>query len=401
MRFLHAADLHLDSPLQTMALRNPVLFERLRDASRDVLRRLIDLAIEDDVTALLLAGDVFDSSAPDLTARAVLVSELGRLAKAGIDTVLIWGNHDATLASNRYGPLGERIHILDKNTPTLRMDGVAIHGIGFAQRHCRESLLPQYPDPEPGVLNVGLMHTSLDGAPGHDDYAPCATSELLAHGYDYWALGHIHKRSEHHGERCLAVMTGIPQGRHINEDAGGSVTLVAIDAQGVRVKERPIAKLTFARLSIPLEATVSQTERLDRIASAAEPFDLEDRDTALRIVLEGPGAASLLAEADAGRVFVEEALSGLDNIHLDTVEVNPGRASPSVADIGDLAGLMHEEINKQGFCDEISAEFEEWRRGLPKDLREALPVSGVEIDELGEAGIASVLARLQSGADTP
>ena len=393
MRFLHAADLHLDSPLSTLAMRNAGLSERLRRASRGALGRIVDLAIGEDVRAVLLAGDLFDNAVPDLTARAALTGELARLERAGIDVALIWGNHDAALAADRYGPLGARVHVLDADRPTLERDGVAIHGIGFAERHIARSLLPDYPAPVPGVANIGLMHTSLDGAAGHDDYAPCSAADLLAHGYDYWALGHIHKRAERRGEGSLAVMAGIPQGRHINEDAGGTATLVTVDADGARAEERSVATLAFERLTIPLDADTAQTERQDRIAAALAARAVAGRDVALRVTLEGPGALPLMADPGAARAFVEEALTGIEGVHLDAVKTRAGAADAApAADVAELAASMRGEAAKTGFRDEMAAELAEWRKALPPELRDVLDPE--EFDALAEAGMAAVLARL-------
>lgn len=392
MRILHAADLHLDSPLESLALRNPVLRERLAKASRGALRRLVDLAIDERVAVLVLAGDLFDNAVPDLTARAALVGELARLERAGIDTALIWGNHDATLAADRYGPLGERIHILTRESPTLRIEGAAIHGIGFAERHIPKSLLPDYPAPEPGVVNIGLMHTSLDDAPGHSRYAPCRVSDLLGHGYEYWALGHVHKRAEYRSERALAVMAGIPQGRHVNEAEGGTATLVTMDANGVKADPRPIASLAFERLVVPLEAGGTQTARQGAIASAAAARAVPGRDVAIRVILDGPGAVPLMAEAGAARAFVEEACTGIEGVHLDKVELRAGAAPEPSADRAELAALMGEEAAKEGFRDEVEALLAEWRKSLPAEIRDV--VGPDAFDVLAEAGMASVLSRL-------
>ena len=398
MRFLHAADLHLDSPLQSLALRNPVLRERLSRASREALRRLVDVAIEESVDALVLAGDLFDSGVPDLTARAALVGELARLERAGIDTAIIWGNHDATLAADRYGPLGDRIHILTRNRPTFRIEGAAIHGIGFAQRHIEKSLLPNYPTREPGIVNIGLMHTSLDGAEGHDRYAPCGVSDLLSHGYDYWALGHIHKRAEYRGEGSLAVMGGIPQGRHVNEADGGTATLVTVDANGVHAEERAIASLIFERLAVPFDAEATQTARQDAIGRAVASRIRPGREVALRVVLEGQGVTPLMAEAGAGRAFVEEAFSGIDGVHLDKVELRAGDTPLASADIAELAALMREEAAKEGFRDEIAAMLADWQKAMPSEMRDVL--SAEAFDDLAEEGMAAVIARLAGSGES-
>lgn len=383
-----------------MALRDPALAERLHGASRAALARLVDLAIAEDVAAVLLAGDIFDSDVVDLTARAALIAELARLGRAGIPVALIWGNHDAMLGTDHHGPLGAHIHVLDRDTPTLMLDGAAIHGIGFAEKHVARSLLPDYPAPVPGVWNIGLMHTSLDGSARHDPYAPCATPALLGHGYEYWGLGHIHKRAEYMGEGRLAVMPGIPQGRDIGEPGVGSVTVVEIGLDGVRAEARTVASLAFEQVDVLLQAGATQTDRFERITESAQAAQTRQAsaETILRLVLRGPGAAPMLADAEAGQAMAREALAALDGIHLDKVRIRPDADAPSARDLGDLAALMQEEAAKQGFRDEIRAELAEWRRALPAELRDI--VAEDEIDALAAEGLSGVLARLTGAGES-
>lgn len=138
-----------------------------------------------------------------------------RLQGAGIRCFIIRGNHDALARQTGELELPDNTHLFGgrPSTVELEVDGqsIAIHGLSFRDPHATESLLPRYPAPKPGVFNIGMMHTSLNGSPGHDNYAPCSVADLEAHGYDYWALGHIHRRAEHLG-RATIVMPGIPQG---------------------------------------------------------------------------------------------------------------------------------------------------------------------------------------------
>ena len=192
MRFLVSADIHLGSPIRSVALRNPNLGDRLKQTSRDTFAEIIDLAISEQVDALVLAGDIFDNGYPDLKSRAFLIAQLARASEAGVPTVLIRGNHDALLDHKAHGDLGPNIHLLHKGAPTVEIGSAAFHGLSFDAAHVAKSFLPDYPRPVPGKRNVGLMHTSLDGAQGHDPYAPCAERDLMAYGYDLWCLGHIH-----------------------------------------------------------------------------------------------------------------------------------------------------------------------------------------------------------------
>ena len=127
---------------------------------------------------------------------------------------------------------------------------VAIHGLSFAQPQAPESLLGKYKPAVEGAINIGILHTSLAGAPGHDPYAPCSIADLEATGFDYWALGHIHKRSVSQG-RCTVVMPGMPQGRDVNEAGPKSVTLATIDDdRSIGIEERVTSVAEFDRIFV-------------------------------------------------------------------------------------------------------------------------------------------------------
>ena len=114
MRLLVSADIHLGSPIRSVALRNPDLGERLKQASRDTFVNIVDMAISEQIDALVLAGDIFDNGYPDLKSRAFLIAQLARASDAGVPTVLIRGNHDALLDHRAHGDLGPNIHLLHK-----------------------------------------------------------------------------------------------------------------------------------------------------------------------------------------------------------------------------------------------------------------------------------------------
>ena len=397
MKFLHAADLHLDSPLRAQAARDPILGERLREASREVLTRLVDAAIAERVDAVLLAGDTFDRDVADLASRAVLAREVGRLGRAGIRTVLIQGNHDALLDMDRFGPVSDALTVLTPEAPSLRVREASIHGVGFAASHVSESLLPQYPAPERDRINIGLMHTSLNGAAGHDPYAPAAEGDLLGHGYDYWALGHIHKRAVYRGEGRLAVMPGIPQGRHVREGHGGSATLVEIDLDGVRAREVPLQLLRFVEAEVTLAGAVSQDDRDRLIRAGLAELAQDGVATAARIGVSGTAAE--LGDPDylveAVRLVAEE----LDGLHVE--RVRPAvrardTADPEAAD--DLGAFMRQDATTPGFRDEVAALLAEYRDALPKEIRDVAAED--QLDALIDEGLEAMTLRLAAKGET-
>ena len=146
---------------------------------------------------------------------------------------------------------------------------VAVHGVSFAQKHAPESLLPKFRPPHDGAVNIGMLHTSLGGSPSHDRYAPCAPAELHGHGFDYWALGHIHQRLSKTG-RATIVMPGNPQGRDINEAGPKSATLATIgDDRAITTRGAPDrASPSFSAVRVDLAGVEDWRAALKRIEAA-------------------------------------------------------------------------------------------------------------------------------------
>ena len=195
-RFLHAADLHIDSPMRGILSRETRVADQLRSSTREAFLRLVDLAISEKVSFVIIAGDIYDRDWKDYTTGLFFRKGMSQLKQADIPVYLISGNHDAASTITRKLSLPENVTLFSSRSPqTAELPGlpVALHGMSFPNRAVEENLVPLYPPAVPHKFNIGILHTSLSGAPGHDTYAPCKLSDLLAKGYDYWALGHIHK----------------------------------------------------------------------------------------------------------------------------------------------------------------------------------------------------------------
>ncbi|MFC0284630.1 exonuclease SbcCD subunit D [Camelimonas abortus] len=415
-RFVHAADIHLDSPLRSLALRDPAAAALVGDATREALRRIVDLCLEEQADALVLAGDLYDGAQTSMKTALFLAGELRRLDEAGVRVYLIRGNHDAASRITRELSLPPNVHVFDgRATPVEapRPPGatpVFIHGVSFAQPHAPESLLPKFRPPVHGAINIGVMHTSLGGAEGHDAYAPCALADLDAHGFDYWALGHIHKRSVHRG-RSVIVMPGNPQGRDINEPGPRSVTLVAIgDDRSVTLEERVTSVAEFARAEVDLTGVDSRAGVNARLhealaalrAGVASPYLLA------RLRLGGATPLAGWARRDADRLLGEamEAAQRLEGCFIDRLEISPQLREPA-APAGDGADPRHELaaiVESQVLA---SPAFANVARGLldaivpqlPAELRDAFDPGAEEgraalLAELAREGAAETLAHL-------
>ncbi|QDT12305.1 metallophosphoesterase family protein [Planctomycetes bacterium K23_9] len=236
-RILHAADIHLDSPLQKLSQYEDAPVQQIRDASRDALNNLTDLAIDQAVDLVVVAGDLYDGNWKETRTGMFFVKQATKLRDAGIPILVIRGNHDAANIMTNSLPLpanpdGSPIMMADEKVDTRVFDdlGIAVHGRSFGKRAEKDGMVKHYPSPHSGMFNLGLLHTSLLGGDGHDPYAPCTPAELTNKEYDYWALGHIHVRGEHGvADGAPIVFSGNIQGRHINETGEKGCILVDID----------------------------------------------------------------------------------------------------------------------------------------------------------------------------
>jgi exonuclease SbcD len=418
-RFVHAADIHLDSPLRSLALRDPELAELIGNATRRAFVGIIDLCLAEQVDALLLAGDLYDGDQTSMKTARFLAEQLRRLHEAGIQTFVIRGNHDAlsritrelTFPEDTVRLFGGRAEAIAVDRPAAGF-AVSVHGISFARAHAPESLLPRFRPPTEGAVNIALLHTSLAGAPGHDPYAPCALADLDAAGFDYWALGHIHKRSVAQG-RSAVVMAGMPQGRDINESGAKSVTLVTIaDDRSVRIEERvtSVAQFEFASVDVTgiedwrdMVATMTKTLQSVRDRVQSEHLVARLRFTGTtKLAWRLRRDRDLLKAEAADRAFV------IGKSWIDTIEIDcrvPGVAADPIADpIVELRRLVESEVvRSDAYQAEIAEIANELRTQLPPECRLML---GADEDgfkavlaELVNEGAEDVLARLQAGAD--
>lgn len=313
-RFIHAADIHLDSPLRGLEADHDAPAQLIRNATRRALGNLVDLALAEDVAFVLIAGDVYDGDWPDYATGLFFMNQAVRLTKAGKPIFVIRGNHDAANIMTKSLRPCDDMTIFGADRPsTARLDrlGVAIHGQSFADAAVTENLARSYPPPIAGMFNIGLLHTSADGRPGHAAYAPCQAAQLRAHNYDYWALGHVHTR-EVLSENPWIVFPGNIQGRHANEPGAKGASLVHVDSgRIVSVEHRVLDAFRWVRVSVDL----SDADGLDAALSvvreslAAALREADGRHLAARVVLTGATSlhAALAREPDLRAKIVNEA----------------------------------------------------------------------------------------------
>lgn len=394
-RFIHTADLHLDAPLKAIALRDPDLARELGVASRRALSRIIDLCIAEAVSFLLIAGDLWDGTYSSTRTPRFLKQELMRLDAAGIRCFLIRGNHDALARQTGELDLPANTHLFGARAGTAELicndQPVAIHGLSFREAHAPECLLPRYPAPKPGAFNIGMMHTSLNGSPGHDNYAPSSLADLEAHGYDYWALGHIHRRSEYRG-RATIVMPGIPQGRDIGEAGPASVTLVEVaDDLSMTVEQRSVALLRFERLVLDCSGIDDWSALLAALEAAIRAAAQAPRDEdhlVLRPVLQGGTPLSWRLRRDLDRLGEEaRAMAAVSGVWIDKIELHTSdpRAGAGAAGAHLPAELVTTLLTELPQDAALMAALQGAARDLLKDLPPELrDIFGADEEEFSE-----------------
>ena len=250
-RFIHTADLHLDSPLKTLALRDAELSSVIANATRQAFVRIVDACLSETVDALIIAGDLYDGEIRDMATPLFLGVQFKRLHDANIPVFIVQGNHDAASIVTRQLSLPSNVIVFSTggNYEPIDTKGVVIHGVSFPTGKVSSSLIPRFKPPVQGLINIGILHTSLVSSEGHDVYAPCAVNDLIRQDYTYWALGHIHKRQVHSTVPAI-VMPGIPQGRDINESGPKSATLVTINDNGLVELEEIHTSLAVCEIDV-------------------------------------------------------------------------------------------------------------------------------------------------------
>ncbi|WP_105432561.1 DNA repair exonuclease [Neorhizobium sp. T6_25] len=361
-RFIHAADLHLGSPFQGLALKDAAIAELFIEASRRAFSGLVDQAVERKVDFFIVAGDVYDGDWKDNKIGLFFNREVARLERAGIPVFLLKGNHDAESVITKTITLPKNVSEFPVNKPgSFRLDHlkVALHGQGFAERSAVENLSLAYPRPEQGWFNIGVLHTSLTGREPHAPYAPCSVEDLRSRGYDYWALGHVHD-FEIVAEDPLVVFPGNLQGRSIREQGAKGAVLVTVE-DGRITHERIITdSARFAELVVLVEPDDNIPAILRRIENALEDVveRMEGRPLALRIRLTGKSRFrnEVMARAEDFRDEVQAACHrSHQDIWLEKLEVRLEPATNGARVAADMLGLEG-LIPMDGFPPELLAD---------------------------------------------
>lgn len=381
-RFVHTGDIHLDSPLKGLFGQQGAAAERVRTATRAALDNLISHAIEEQVAFVIIAGDLYDGDWRDYQTGLFFVTQMGRLAQAGIPVFLLYGNHDAESQITRRLVLPANVKVFSARRPeTFRLEdcGVALHGQSFRQRDITDNLVPAYPSPLDGFFNIGVLHTALGGTAGHANYAPCALDDLVNKGYAYWALAHVHQACVLH-EKPHVVFCGNLQGRQIREAGPKSASLVSVEDGAVEdVSALHADVVRWIHLPVAVEHCGAAADVIDLVRKAIEDAvarDSQGRLLACRIELTGPtalhgrllaSAEHLLAEARAAALGLGEEAAWIERLIIATH--SPETTALRKDALGDLQRMIGGAAQDISLQAQLASDLGDLIRKLPHDVR--------------------------------
>ncbi|MGZ8184094.1 MAG: metallophosphoesterase family protein [Methylobacter sp.] len=389
MKFIHAADIHLDSPLTGLSDYPDAPVEMLRTATRDAFTNLVTEAIEQAVDFMVIAGDLYDGAWKDHNTGIYFCKEMGRLKKVGIPVYVLFGNHDAESEMTKKLELPDNVSTFDtRKSTTFRLENlkVALHGRSFKEKETLENLASGYPAPAPGMFNIGVLHTALEGNSAHANYAPCSLDELHAKGYQYWALGHVHEYQIWQGASTV-VFPGNLQGRHIRETGPRGAVLVTVDESGVPEVERLFVDvLRWRSLEVDVTDCNAFSEVVGAIGKALERLAANSASTipvAVRVAVTGKTAAhgdlfglesQLRAEVLALAAAMGAERLWIEKVRVSTSAADDGEAVRARADaLSDLQDLLEAAETDPDFLRSLQEELLGLVNKAPLELQTAVP----------------------------
>lgn len=405
LKFIHCADLHLDSPMRGLGTTDPEIAATIRDASRRAFERLIDVALEENVAFVVVAGDLFDGDWDDLATGLWTIRELRRLEKRRIPVFISLGNHDlqnktlpkltwpknvkifnpkkpetflypddlpqlldgapkrarktaARPAANLENTLfGDLSNIASSSPLDDAPERVALTGQSFRAQFCPENLAENFPTATPNAFNIGVLHTDVGGDGAASRYAPTSLETLNSKRYDYWALGHVHRRQTLQTQPAWVGYPGVLQGRHIREPEPKGFYVVEIENGALLGEPRFVAADSLRWFALELDLTqVASEEELHSVfldAARAIVDEAEERFAAVRLTLVGRTElhrelTQCRARQTLGENFRAWAFELSDALWLEEIELKTTSARPATLGetgiLGDLAADFERKI---------------------------------------------------------
>jgi len=405
-RFLHAADLHLGSPLLGLAQKDGDVAARFARASREAFEDLVTRALEEEVAFAVIAGDVFDGDWRDASIGLFFNRQLARLANRGVPTFFLRGNHDADSVVTRSLTWPDKVLEFSTRRPEthrLKELRVALHGRGFPRREVAENYALDYPEPVPGWFNIGVLHTAC-GRAGHENYAPCTAAELATKGYDYWALGHVHA-FEIVSRDPWIVYPGNLQGRSVREcGEKGAVFVDVSDGRVEAIRRVSTDRARWAEVVVDAEAHDEEASLMRAVEAAVRLHAdaAEGRMLAVRVSFAGaaPLHARLLADPDLRDKTEAAAQRCGDDVWLERLRVGttaPSRRINEAALAGlDLSAALSESADDPALRAALEALIGTVRARLPGGMVDD-PAATLDLESVLAEARALTLSRAEIG----
>lgn len=295
--FVHAADLHLDSPFRGIRDEAPEVAGRLRSATFDAYAGLIDLCIDRDADFLLIAGDVYDGADRSLAAQLRFHDGLVRLAEHGIRAFVVHGNHDPLEGWSSALTWPEQTTIFggdDVQTVVVDSGGTplaAVSGISYPTQRENRNLATLFQAERSDVFQIALLHCNCGGQTDHEPYAPCSPDDLIHAGFDYWALGHVHTMTLLN-RRPHIVYPGNIQGRSIRETGPRGCYLITVgDDKDVKEEFCPLDAVRWFAKEVRIEELDTADQLEGALADAVDRVrdEAQGRPSICRLTLVGRG----------------------------------------------------------------------------------------------------------------
>jgi DNA repair exonuclease SbcCD nuclease subunit len=293
LTFIHAADLHLDSPFIGGSRLPENVFKRLKESTFTSVANLIDLCMAKEVDFLLLSGDLFDEANRSLKAQFFLRNQFLRLEEAEIDVYVIFGNHDHL--SGEWTPVKwpKNVHIFSaeaveeksyyKGTEKL----ASIYGCSYKQREQYDNQAACFKRSTDAPYHIAMLHGTYSNASSNNPYSPFLINDLVQADMDYWALGHIHKRQVISAKDPTAIYPGNLQARHRKESGEKGCYVVRMAEGEVSYEFVPVADVLWEEQQIDVSETKNVTELYSMIEKRLHSFRQKDQAIVMMLIFIG------------------------------------------------------------------------------------------------------------------
>jgi len=320
IRFLHVADLHLDSPFKGISSIPKNKWKEIRESTFQAFQNIINYAVESKPDFLLIVGDIYDGENRSLRAQHLFQKGMETLNVENIPVFICHGNHDHLSGIWVRFQLPANVHVFGEKVETKTLligeEKVHITGFSYKERHIQEPMHSYFPHSNHEEIHIGMLHGSVEGNDEHDVYAPFRKSDLLAKGYHYWALGHIHKRQIIHTEPPI-VYPGNTQSRHRNESGIKGFYEVSLLNTQADLQFVPSSAFIYDVLTIDCVDLIHANELITHIETELRKYSEIHGKAILELTLNGMTDETIellkSSNKEEWHVLIQESLEQANN----------------------------------------------------------------------------------------